>query len=449
MRERVARPCPYVAWLGMAVAKVEPLLTTRNVSGPFDYRLPEAMERRRRRLGPGCPVRAPARGRSRRRPRRAQRPARRIASPSRLEALEAGVPPELVELGRWVGEEYCSTTARGLGLVLPPGVGTGAEARRVRPLVELEVEATAEGLEAISGGDAAGVATAGGAARAGRGPGARAPGSAATRRIRPGHAPPAGVPRPGRRPGRWSAGAVTTRPGSARCARAWSSRPISGRRSGSVVSALARARASVRGRLLSAPRRDRLGQDRGVPGGRPGGAGAGEGSDRPRPRDRPDASDDGSLPAAIRRLRRAAPLARCPRARATTSGAACARARRGSASGRARRLRPGARSRPDRDRRGARLLLQAGERSRATTPARSRGRRAAESGAVLLCGTATPRPESWHELERLELPSRVDGRPLPPVEIVDMRGGDPGPLASADARGVRRGGAARGARRSC
>jgi primosomal protein N' (replication factor Y) len=55
-------------------------------------------------------------------------------------------------------------------------------------------------------------------------------------------------------------------------------------------------------------------------------------------------------------------------------------------------------------------------------------RRAAEAGAVLLCGTATPRPESWHELERLELPSRVDERPLPPVEIVDMRGGVPGPL---------------------
>jgi primosomal protein N' (replication factor Y) len=55
-------------------------------------------------------------------------------------------------------------------------------------------------------------------------------------------------------------------------------------------------------------------------------------------------------------------------------------------------------------------------------------RRAADTGAVLLCGTATPRPESWHELERLELPRRVDGRSLPPVEIADMRGGIPGPL---------------------
>ena len=57
-------------------------------------------------------------------------------------------------------------------------------------------------------------------------------------------------------------------------------------------------------------------------------------------------------------------------------------------------------------------------------------RRAAQAGAVLVLGTATPRPESWHALERLELPERVDGRPLPPVEVLDMRGraGAEGPL---------------------
>ncbi|HEU4980144.1 MAG TPA: primosomal protein N', partial [Solirubrobacterales bacterium] len=55
-------------------------------------------------------------------------------------------------------------------------------------------------------------------------------------------------------------------------------------------------------------------------------------------------------------------------------------------------------------------------------------RRAEDAGAVLVCGSATPRPESWYRLERLELPARVDGRDLPPVEIVDMRGGIPGPL---------------------
>ncbi len=56
--------------------------------------------------------------------------------------------------------------------------------------------------------------------------------------------------------------------------------------------------------------------------------------------------------------------------------------------------------------------------------------RAAEAGAVLVAGTATPRPESWESMERLELPERVDGRPLPPVELLDMREADPrsGPL---------------------
>ena len=48
-------------------------------------------------------------------------------------------------------------------------------------------------------------------------------------------------------------------------------------------------------------------------------------------------------------------------------------------------------------------------------------RRAAQAGAVLVAGSATPRPESVHALARVRLPRRVDGAPLPPVEIVDMR----------------------------
>ena len=48
-------------------------------------------------------------------------------------------------------------------------------------------------------------------------------------------------------------------------------------------------------------------------------------------------------------------------------------------------------------------------------------RRARVAGAVLVAGSATPRPESVHALPRLRLPSRVDGQALPPVEIVDMR----------------------------
>jgi primosomal protein N' (replication factor Y) len=49
-------------------------------------------------------------------------------------------------------------------------------------------------------------------------------------------------------------------------------------------------------------------------------------------------------------------------------------------------------------------------------------RRARLAGAVLLCGTATPRPESWLRMPRLSLPERVDDTPLPPVELLDMRG---------------------------
>jgi primosomal protein N' (replication factor Y) (superfamily II helicase) len=52
--------------------------------------------------------------------------------------------------------------------------------------------------------------------------------------------------------------------------------------------------------------------------------------------------------------------------------------------------------------------------------------RAAASRAVCVLGSATPALESWYNAGRgkyrlLELPDRVEGRPLPPVEIVDLR----------------------------
>ncbi|MBI5104095.1 MAG: primosomal protein N', partial [Solirubrobacterales bacterium] len=47
--------------------------------------------------------------------------------------------------------------------------------------------------------------------------------------------------------------------------------------------------------------------------------------------------------------------------------------------------------------------------------------RARRHGAVLLCGSATPRPESVHALRRIRLPRRADGAPLPPVEVVDLK----------------------------
>jgi primosomal protein N' (replication factor Y) len=59
-------------------------------------------------------------------------------------------------------------------------------------------------------------------------------------------------------------------------------------------------------------------------------------------------------------------------------------------------------------------------------------RRARTAGALLLAGSATPRPESVHRLRRVRLPQRVDtgspggppgtgGQALPAVQIVDMR----------------------------
>jgi primosomal protein N' (replication factor Y) len=49
-------------------------------------------------------------------------------------------------------------------------------------------------------------------------------------------------------------------------------------------------------------------------------------------------------------------------------------------------------------------------------------RRARDHRALLLLGSATPRPETAHATNRLRLPKRIDGRPLPGVEILDMRG---------------------------
>ena len=47
-------------------------------------------------------------------------------------------------------------------------------------------------------------------------------------------------------------------------------------------------------------------------------------------------------------------------------------------------------------------------------------KRAALEAAVVVYGSATPRPETWERLERLELGARVAGS-LPPVSVVDLR----------------------------
>jgi primosomal protein N' (replication factor Y) len=72
-------------------------------------------------------------------------------------------------------------------------------------------------------------------------------------------------------------------------------------------------------------------------------------------------------------------------------------------------------------------------------------KRAALERAVAVYGSATPRPESWARLERLELGERI-GATLPPVRIVDLRreAGYPlsAPLLAELGRAAERGGKA-------
>ena len=129
------------------IAKVEPLTPARSLRGPFDYRLEGALEDvgvgsmlvvpfgRRRLLGVVVDVSAES-----------ELPLERLAEP--IAALEADVPQSLVALGLWVAREYVSTPARGLALVLPPGTGTGA-GRPLRPKRSLRATITPAGETAL------------------------------------------------------------------------------------------------------------------------------------------------------------------------------------------------------------------------------------------------------------------------------------------------------------
>ena len=133
----------------MSIARVEPLTTARALRGPFDYLIPDRLGD----VGIGTVLEVPFG------PRRitgvvveiaetSEVPAEKLAEPIRV--LGEGTSEDLVELGRWIATEYCSTPARGLGLVLPPGTGTGGERTRFR--VEKLSAITDAGREALGGG---------------------------------------------------------------------------------------------------------------------------------------------------------------------------------------------------------------------------------------------------------------------------------------------------------
>ena len=336
------------------IAKVEPLTTARALRGPFDYRLPAEMAE----LAVGSVVRVPF---GRRRTlgvvvglaETSELPPERLVEP--LEALEAGVPPELVRLGLWVAREYCSTPARGLRLLLP--AGAGVRKPRLRPR-----------LEHPDVGDA-----------------------------------PAKPPRLLREQEEAVERIVAALDGEAEAPRKLLLHGVTGSGKTEVyLAAVEAALARGRGAIVLVP-------------------------------------EIGLAPQAVARFQ-----ARLGDRFAVLHSALTS----GQRDDEWRRLRSGE------------ATVCVGPRSAVFAPVRDLGlivideehdasykqegdpcydaravarRRAEECGAALVAGTATPRPESWLELARVELPRRVDGRRLPPVEVLDMRGADPrsGPLHPA------------------
>src|SRR3954465_12459848 len=99
------------------IARVEPLTTTRRLSGPFDYALPEAP------VEGGSVVKVPF-GHQKLDGVVVGLAAQSELAPERLIAptsvREDSVPADLVELALWMAAEYASTPARALSRVLPP-----------------------------------------------------------------------------------------------------------------------------------------------------------------------------------------------------------------------------------------------------------------------------------------------------------------------------------------
>jgi primosomal protein N' (replication factor Y) (superfamily II helicase) len=468
------------AYVDAVIAKVEPLTRARSLRGPFDYLLAGALED----VGVGSMLVVPFGGRrvlgvvvdvadgS-------DVPHDRLVEP--LAALEADVPRELVRLGLWVAREYVSTPARGLALVLPPGTGTGAT-RPVRPRRALRAAMTPAGVAAL-GGDFGDGARAGDfsppslpsspepPSRARLGPRQRAalaalaggPLGAATLARRAGcdHSTLRSLERrglvrlehatePARRPRVEGVGPrvgrVTLTPAQLAALRAIESRLDAAGPAGG---------AAGRARDASGPAGDASGPAGDASG--PAGDASGRAGDArgPRPLLLHGVTGSGktevylrAVAAALRRGRSAIVLVPEIALTPQTAGRFVDRFGETVAVMHSRLSR---RERFDewwRMRRGeARVCV--GPRSAVFAPFDDLGllvvdeehdasykqdgdprydartvaeRRAAEEGALLVVGSATPRPESVLRYERLELPLRVDGRRLPPVELVGMVG---------------------------
>ncbi|MEK6326044.1 MAG: primosomal protein N' [Actinomycetota bacterium] len=410
----------------MAIAKVEPLTTARALRGPFDYRLPERLGQ----VGVGSVLLVPfghrrvigvvvALAES------SELPPERLAEP--VQALAAGATPELVRLGLWVGREYCSTPARGLELVLPPSVGRGGAGPG--PRLETLAAATDAGRAALGAQTRLGRRQRRALERlAGERPAAGFELSArqlaaedgidrrALERLEDRGLVTLRVEQRLRRPRVVEVGARSNRPSlSADQASAVEAVVAAMDGSASREHLLHGVTGSGKTEVYLAATEAALERGKGaivlVP-------------------------EIGLTPQAISRF-------------ATRFGDRVALLHSRLAAGERRdewqRLASGE----------ARICV--GPRSAVFAPVGDLGlvvideehdasykqegdprydarevarHRAHQAGAALLAGSATPRPESWLGLRRLDLPRRADGRELPPVEVVDLRGGSPrsGPL---------------------
>lgn len=131
----------------MRIAKVEPIVTARALRGPFDYLIPDGFGE----VAVGTRLRVPFAGRQldgvvTAIAGESDLPAERLSVP--LRAIEPSVPEELVELGLRVAGAYCSTPARGMALVVPPGGARGTRAKLV-----FEASISESGSAAIEGGE--------------------------------------------------------------------------------------------------------------------------------------------------------------------------------------------------------------------------------------------------------------------------------------------------------
>jgi len=115
------------------IARIEPLTTTRRLSGPFDYLADD--------VAVGSIVKMPF-GHQKLEgvvvavAETSEVPAEKLVEVTSVR--EDSIPRDLVDLALWMAEEYCSTPARALALVTPPpgkpktmfwAAPTGAEGR--------------------------------------------------------------------------------------------------------------------------------------------------------------------------------------------------------------------------------------------------------------------------------------------------------------------------------